>query len=59
MGVADTVVAMRSHRSYRPALGLEAAINEIVSHRGSLYDPDVVDASVAYCFSEASLSNPE
>jgi PAS domain S-box-containing protein len=46
MGVADTVEAMHSHRSYRPALGRQAALNEITAHRGSLYDPDVVDACV-------------
>jgi HD-GYP domain-containing protein (c-di-GMP phosphodiesterase class II) len=42
--VADVVESMASHRPYRPALGLAAALDEIVAHRGSLYDAQVVDA---------------
>ena len=45
--VADVVEAMMSHRPYRPALGLEAAMEEIRTHRGTLYNPDVVDACSA------------
>jgi PAS domain S-box-containing protein/putative nucleotidyltransferase with HDIG domain len=44
LAVADTVSAMASHRPYRPALGLDKALEEITSHRGTLYDPAVVDA---------------
>lgn len=44
LAVADVVEAMSSHRPYRPALGIEKALEEIQSHRGKLYDPDVVDA---------------
>jgi HD-GYP domain-containing protein (c-di-GMP phosphodiesterase class II) len=35
---------MASHRPYRPALPLKMALEEIGSHRGTLYDADVVDA---------------
>jgi PAS domain S-box-containing protein/putative nucleotidyltransferase with HDIG domain len=42
--VADIVEAMASHRPYRPALPLKTALDEIGSHRGTLYDADVVDA---------------
>jgi PAS domain S-box-containing protein len=42
--VADVVEAMASHRPYRPALGIEKALEEIFQNRGILYDPDVVDA---------------
>ena len=42
--VADVVEAMASHRPYRPGLGLEAALAEIVKQRGIHYDPEVVDA---------------
>jgi putative nucleotidyltransferase with HDIG domain len=42
--VADTVEAMASHRPYRPSLGVEAAKNEITTHKGILFDSDVVDA---------------
>ena len=44
LAVADVVEAMSSHRPYRPALGINLAIEEIRRHRGTLYDPDVVDA---------------
>ena len=44
MAVADVVEAMSSHRPYRPALGIEAALKEIEKNKGILYDEDVVDA---------------
>ncbi len=44
LAVADVVEAMSSHRPYRPSLGIDAALNEIESGRGSKYDPFVVDA---------------
>lgn len=36
----------QAHRPYRPALGLDAALNEIVDKRGKLYNADAVDACV-------------
>lgn len=44
LGVADVVEAMASHRPYRPANSLDVVLEEIISNRGILYDPDVVDA---------------
>ena len=44
LAVADVLEAMASNRPYRASLGIEAAISEIESHRGSLFDPDVADA---------------
>ncbi|MFC1938758.1 HD domain-containing phosphohydrolase [Chloroflexota bacterium] len=44
LAVADVVEAMASHRPYRPSLGLDRALSEIVEHKGKLYAPDVVDA---------------
>jgi len=44
LGVADVVEAMSSHRPYRPALGIDAALEEISQNRGILYDSEVVDA---------------
>ena len=41
--VADVVEAMSSHRPYRPALGIDAALEEISQNRGIFYDPEVVD----------------
>jgi HD-GYP domain-containing protein (c-di-GMP phosphodiesterase class II) len=47
LAVADVVEAMASHRPYRPALGIDAALNEILTHRNTLFDPLVVDACVS------------
>jgi putative nucleotidyltransferase with HDIG domain len=44
--VADVVEAMASHRPYRPALGIDSALEEIKYGRGNRFDPDVVDACV-------------
>jgi len=44
MCVADVVEAMASHRPYRPALGIDVALEEIKKNKGKLYDPDVSDA---------------
>ena len=44
MGVADVVEAMASHRPYRPALGIDKALEEISKNREVLYDPEAVDA---------------
>ncbi|MCE5262342.1 MAG: PAS domain S-box protein [Deltaproteobacteria bacterium] len=43
LAVADVVEAMASHRPYRPALGLDAALEEIEKNRGILYDSHVAD----------------
>ena len=42
--VADVVEAMASHRPYRPALGIEKALNEISENKGVLYDSNVASA---------------
>ena len=47
LAVADVVEAMTFHRAYRPALGLEAALKEIVKKKRDLYDPDVVEACLS------------
>jgi HD-GYP domain-containing protein (c-di-GMP phosphodiesterase class II) len=44
MAVADTVEAMASHRPYRPAVGIDAALEEIEKNKGISYDDAVVDA---------------
>jgi len=43
IGIADVVEAMSSFRPYRPALGVDKALEEIIQNRGTLYDPEVVD----------------
>ncbi len=44
IAVADVVEAMSSHRPYRSAKGIDAAMAEIERGRETLYDGDVVDA---------------
>ena len=44
MAVADVVESMASHRPYRPALGIDAALEEIEKNRGTLYDAVAADA---------------
>jgi PAS domain S-box-containing protein len=44
MTVADVVESMASHRPYRPALGIEAALAEITQFSGVRYDAAVVEA---------------
>ncbi len=43
LAVADVVEAMSSHRPYRPAPGVDAALEEVIQNRGKLFDPQVVD----------------
>ena len=47
LAVADVVEAMASHRPYRPALGIDKALDEIIQNKGVLYDSDVADVCVA------------
>jgi PAS domain S-box-containing protein len=62
LAVADVVEAMASHRPYRPARGMKAALDEIRAGRGTRYDPQVADACVAliesgeFSFQPASAS---
>jgi len=44
LAVADVIEAMSSDRPYRPALGLDQALDEIAVNRGTVYDADVSDA---------------
>jgi PAS domain S-box-containing protein/putative nucleotidyltransferase with HDIG domain len=47
IAVADSVEAMASHRPYRPALGIEKALEMILNEKGKSYDSQIVDACVA------------
>lgn len=44
LAVADVLEAMASHRPYRPALGLDKALDEIAQKKGTVYDTEVVNA---------------
>jgi PAS domain S-box-containing protein len=46
LAVADVVEAMNSDRPYRPALGIDVALEELQTHKGGRFDPIVVDACV-------------
>ncbi|HHT9135354.1 MAG TPA: HD domain-containing phosphohydrolase [Candidatus Avalokitesvara rifleensis] len=47
LAVADVVESISSHRPYRPALGIDKALEEISKNKGILlYDARVVDACV-------------
>ncbi len=46
LAVADVVEAMSSHRPYRPALGTERALLELLQKKGNVFDTQVVDACV-------------
>ncbi|TYO98809.1 putative nucleotidyltransferase with HDIG domain [Geothermobacter ehrlichii] len=43
IAVADVTEAILSHRPYRPALGIHAAMEELKRGRGAIYDPTAVD----------------
>ncbi|MBN2509601.1 MAG: substrate-binding domain-containing protein [Spirochaetales bacterium] len=44
--VADVVEAMASHRPYRPAMGIQRALNEIAKYKGIRYDARIVDVCI-------------
>ena len=46
LAVADVIEAMASHRPYRPALGIEVALGEIIEHSGTRYDSRIAEACV-------------
>lgn len=46
LAVADSFEAMMSDRPYRNALPLHEAVKELTDHKGTQFDPDVVDAFI-------------
>jgi HD-GYP domain-containing protein (c-di-GMP phosphodiesterase class II) len=46
LAIADVMEAISFDRPYRPALGIESALEEINLNRGTLFDADIVDASL-------------
>jgi HD-GYP domain-containing protein (c-di-GMP phosphodiesterase class II) len=43
LAIADVVEAIASHRPYRPALGIDKALEEISKKKDILYDAEVAD----------------
>ena len=46
LAVADVVEAMSSHRPYRPAHGIDKALEEISEKKGTLFDSRVVESCI-------------
>jgi len=46
LGVANTIEAMTSNRSYRLAFSINEALTEITKHKNVLFDPEVVDSCI-------------
>lgn len=44
IAVCDVIESMASHRPYRPALGIEAGLDEIRKNEGIIYDFEVAEA---------------
>lgn len=44
LAIADVVEAMTNHRPYKPAVGIEAALDEIETNSGRLYDAEAAAA---------------
>ncbi len=55
LAVADTIEAMATHRPYRPAKGLVAAMEEIKAEAGEKLDSKVVDAAFQLLAGENEL----
>lgn len=58
LAVADVLESMASHRPYRAALGMEAALAELEKNWGNWFDPVVVDA-MARMVREKGFQLPE
>jgi len=58
LSVADVVEAMSSHRPYRAALGMGAALDEIREGAGTRYDADVAAACVTVVKEKGFLFTP-
>jgi HD-GYP domain-containing protein (c-di-GMP phosphodiesterase class II) len=46
IAIADTIEAMAMHRPYRPAHGIDTALEEIEKNKGTLYNAEAVDACI-------------
>jgi putative two-component system response regulator len=55
LAIADVAEAKSSFRPYRPAKGIDAALEELHRYRGSRYDQEAVDACL-YLFENTSFA---
>jgi len=56
--IADTIDAMTTDRPYRKALGFEVVVAELQKHRGSQFDPDLVDRAISSVSLRRLISEP-
>ncbi len=56
--ISDTIDAMTTDRPYRKALGLEAVIAELQKHKGSQFDPELVDVVMSSVAVRRVLNGP-
>lgn len=59
IAVADIMDSMTSDRPWRRALPVETALDEIKAHKGTKYDPAVVDACVDIYKNHSELLDPD
>ena len=48
LAVADAFEAMTADRVYRPAMSNKVAVNELVNHAGTQFDPEIVEVFLAF-----------
>jgi putative nucleotidyltransferase with HDIG domain len=58
LAVADVIEAMSSHRPYRPARGMEAAIAEVKAAGGKTLDSEMVEAALRVVKKHSHLFEP-
>jgi putative nucleotidyltransferase with HDIG domain len=57
VSVVDCFDALTSDRPYRPRIPTHAALQIVQSRRGTMYDPEVVDAFVRFCDHTSSIGD--
>jgi HD superfamily phosphohydrolase YqeK len=56
--IADTIDAMTTDRPYRKALGFDIVVSELQKHRGTQFDPDLVDRAINSVSLRRLISDP-
>lgn len=56
--VSDTIDAMTTDRPYRKRLGLEVVIAELQKHRGTQFDPKIVDLTISSVAVRRLIADP-
>ncbi|MBN1612907.1 MAG: response regulator [Deltaproteobacteria bacterium] len=59
LAVADAVTSLTSRLAYRPALEMDAALEELKQNAGALYDPEVVEACLRLFRGKGFQFNPD